>query len=480
MKRILNPAIRLFFTVAFLYCTTTIAQDMQQQNSAVFEKVQEQIKKQDATALYALTNEDFKSHIGWVNFENFSKYGLFAQGAISTTSLLNYSDGISTYKLTFPSGDFSLKLKLDKEGKINYFLFKKMDAATSVADKTTEILTSNPLETDFDRALDDAAMAYLRKGNTVGLCIGFLQKGIMRMYNYGATEKGGKEMPSAHFAFEIGSITKTFTATLLAWYANAGKVSLNDPITKYLPDSVKKNKALAGITLQMLSNHTSGLARIPDNLLQGNANMLNPYKNYDNKKLFSYLKHCTPATQPGNVLSYSNTGAGLLGVILTKVSGKSYEQMVDLIIADPLKMEHTGLHFIGDHAPHIIKGYDYKGALAPLWNFNALSGAGALLSTSSDLLKYAEANLDLNTSPLGRALALTHDITYTDGETGIGLGWFKKQINDHTIYWHNGATGGCSSYVAFMPGTGIAISVLANSSVPVDEVALTILGAIKQ
>ena len=94
---------------ALSHTSLVLAQNMKQENAEVFEKVKALIGKQDAAGLYALTDEDFKSHIGWVNFENFSKYGVFAQGTITASTLLNVTSGISTYQLTFPKGDFILK-----------------------------------------------------------------------------------------------------------------------------------------------------------------------------------------------------------------------------------------------------------------------------------------------------------------------------------------------------------------------------------
>ncbi len=480
--RLLTAILTFFLPAALLF-----GQGTQQQNAAVFEKVQALMNKQDAAGIYALTNEDFKSHIGWVNFENFAKFGMFTQGTITGASLLDYKNGISNYKTVFPTGDFSLKLSVDTTGKISYFLFKKLEAASTIAEKTTVARSSNPLETDIDKAIEEVASDYMKKGSTVGLCIGVLQKGVMRTYSYGETELGSGELPGSHSAFEIGSITKTFTATLLAWYVNTGKVALRDPITKFLPDSVKKNKALQGITLQMLANHTSGLARVPDNLAQGNKDELNPYKNYDKKKLYAYLKHCKAETPPGKAFAYSNTAAGLLGTLLEKVSGKTYAQMVDEVIATPLKLECTGIKFEEahshgghSHTAHVLPVYNEKGKPTPLWDFDALAGAGALRSTSSELLKYAEANLDLNSSPFGKSLALTHTITYDEGQQTIGLGWMLKKTGKGPVYWHNGGTYGSSSYIAFMPGKGTALVILSNCAEPVDGMATHILDALQQ
>ncbi len=471
----------LMLLVAIAPGKQLFAQDKKAQNSKAFAKLCAAINKKDDAGMYALTNTDFQKNIDWMNFQNYSRFGIFVHGAITDTLLTSYANGTSTYKATFSDGVFNIKLSTDDDGKISALLFKKADVVSDV--KKPAVSFSNPLATKLDKAIDEAAQEYMQKPGTTGLCIGLLQNGIMRSYSYGETEKGSGEMPGVHSAFEIGSVTKTFTATLLAWYVTLGRLSLDEPITKYLPDSVKKNPKLKGITLKMLSNHTSGLARIPDNLMQDNADMLNPYKKYNRKKLFAYLKRCKPETAPGTVSAYSNLGVGLLGTILEKVTGKTYEEMIEEVIAKPLKLEATGIgqqHGEHAHAVHLLPVYNEKGETTPRWDFDALAGCGALRSTSIDLLTYAQANLDLNTSLMGRALALTHEITYEKAPMFIGLGWMLKKTDKGPVYWHNGGTFGSSSFIAFFPGKGTAMVVLSNCVQSVDEMSSKIIAALQE
>src|SRR6202012_1403152 len=116
--------------------------------------------------------------------------------------------------------------------------------------------------------------------NTVGLMIGLIKNGNVSIYSYGETAKRSDKPPTDNTFFEISAITETVASTLLAWYVNQGPIKLNDQITKYLPDSVVANPALHGITLMQLSNHTSGLARLPNNLVRNAKDPLNPYKDY--------------------------------------------------------------------------------------------------------------------------------------------------------------------------------------------------------
>jgi CubicO group peptidase (beta-lactamase class C family) len=226
--------------------------------------------------------------------------------------------------------------------------------------------------------------------------------------------------------------------------------------------------------LLMLSNHTSGLPSLPDNFEEHMTDALNPYKDYSRPFLFSYLKTCKPDTTPGSTYSYSNLAAGLLGVILERVSGKTYEQMVEQVICKPLQMGSTVQHMNDEQRSHFVSVYNEKGAPTPAWDLDALAPAGALRSTVHDLLLYAKANLGKTKGELDKAMSLTHKITNTK-EMKVGLGWHGATIKGQQVLWHNGGTYGSSSYLGFVPGKDIAVVVLSNCGEDADAVAKKIL-----
>ncbi|MGY0041297.1 serine hydrolase domain-containing protein [Pedobacter sp. NJ-S-72] len=251
---------------------------------------------------------------------------------------------------------------------------------------------------------------------------------------------------------------------------NAGKISLTDPITKYLPDSVAANPELQKIKIVNLSNHTSGLDRLPENILSKNMDAVNPYKNYTAQLLFSYLKTSKLASVPGKVYSYSNMGAGLLAVILERIGGKSYEELIKEIIADPLKMNSTFQHLTPEFAKRFTKVYNNEGVEIKAWDFDALAGAGGLRSTvNDDLLIYAKNNIESKNPDLSKAFELTHQVTFSK-EAVVGLGWHIIKSAEETYYWHNGATGGSTSFMMFDIKKKIAVVVLSNSGVDTDNI----------
>jgi len=464
----------LFFIALFLITCAASAQSLQQQKvDSVFQLVKKYFNEKNADAIYNMAGNDFQNDLSIDAFANVATKQLFPYGKIKESALLGFvNNSVATYKLTLDSLKLQLLMSLDKRDKLQLFLFQ--DYLEPFANKTALMASSNPMRSDMDLKVDSVARKYIQKATTVGLCIGILNKGKTTIYSYGETIRKNGKLPNKDNFFEIGSITKTFTATLLAWYANAGIVKLTDPVTKYLPDSVAANPELKGITLLMLSNQTSGLPRMPDNLENHASNPLNPYKDYSKELLFSYLKSCKPDSKPGERYTYSNLGVGLLGTILEKVNGEIFEQMVTEVICKPLNMFSTGQYLNPLLAPRFVAIYDREGLRTPAWDFDALAACGALRSTVNDLLIYANANMHTGNDKLSKAFELTHKITFNK-DVKIGMAWHIITVNGVDYYFHNGGTNGSSSFLAFNPEKNLAVVVLSNAAESTDNVGTGIL-----
>jgi len=236
--------------------------------------------------------------------------------------------------------------------------------------------------------------------------------------------------------FEIGSISKVFTSTLLAKLSIDKKLQLNDNIDQYIETPLKGNPQ---ISLLQLANHTSGLPRLPTNM-DPNSNPSNPYKDYGEAQLEFYLSNEIEIseTQKGTYL-YSNLGLGLLGYILCKIEAQSYESLLQRDIFSHYAMNHSTT----DRAKIknlLISGLDQAGREIPNWDLAAMVGAGGILSSTEDLSKFALAHFD----PSNQDLSLTRLSTHTvDHISDIGLSWeiIKRRSGD-IWYKHNGRTGG--------------------------------------
>jgi CubicO group peptidase (beta-lactamase class C family) len=451
-----------------------LAQSRQQRKTdSVFVLVQKFFNAKQADSLYALGGESLKKTLSPGAFKSVFDQQLFPLNDIKGSSLMSFvNNKVSTYKLIFEAVTMQLLISLDQNDKLDMFLFQPFNQIT--ADKLSPAATSNKLLTPMDKEIESVVRPYIQKANTVGLSIGVLKDGKISTYNYGETVRGNGVLPTANSIFEIGSITKIFTSALLAYYVNEGKVKLTDPITKYLPDSVKANKALNAVTLVTLSNHTSGFDRMPNNLDIKPGDELNPYKTYNKQLLFAYLKSCKLNTQPGERYDYSNLGVGLLGTILSEVSGKTFEQMVADIICKPLIMQSTAQHLSVARQANFVSVYNESGNVTPAWDFDILAPAGALHSSVNDLLTYAKANMNPSADALGKTFELTHQITFSK-DAKIGLAWHIILVDGIEYYFHNGGTYGSSSFLAFNTQKNLAVVVLSNAAENTDAIGTDIL-----
>lgn len=454
------------------------AQTRQQQKvDSVFNLVKKYLNEKNADAIYNLTGDAFQHELNIDAFNKVANEQLFPLGEIRSTWLINFvNNSLAAYKVEFSSIKLKASISLDSKDKIETLVFTSYTEPLN--NKTALVATSNPMQTVMDKQVDSAVRKYIQKANTVGLSIGVIKNGNTTLYNYGEMKRGGKVLPTADSFFEIGSITKTFTATLLAWFVNERKVRLDDPIVMYLPDSVAINQQLKGITLLNLINHTSGLVSVPDNLRDNLTDPFNPYKDYNKQLMYSYLKSCKLTSKPGEKYAYSNLGVGLLGSILQSVSGQVFEQMVNEIIARPLGMFSTAQYLNPLFSPRFVGVYNLSGQPTPPWDFDVLAPCGALRSTVNDLLKYANANMNQRSTPLSAAIQLTHKITFSK-DVKIGMGWHVIKVKGVDYYFHNGGTYGSSSFIAFNAEKGIAIVLLSNSAETIDPVGAEILGKIQ-
>lgn len=323
----------------------------------------------------------------------------------------------------------------------------------------------------LDEEVDSLARSYIKGKHGIGLCVGVLQGGKTYFYGYGETAKGNGTAPGATTLFEIGSITKTFTATILGMAVVTGKVSLDDSVNKYLPDSIPLLQYDGRIMkLKDLANHTSGLPRMPSNFFAPVVDLQDPYRNYTVQKLYQFLVHTHLSRRPGSQYEYSNLAAGLLGVILGEVYQLSYEELILRYICQPLDMRNTRVVIRKEDSISFAKGYDPGGNYNSPWNLApAFAGAGALRSTAQDMLKYAQGNLGEVQGNLGKAILLTHDPTFSQGDIELGLGWHYLQPGEGKVLFHNGGTGGFRTYLAIHPGKKFAVVMLANSAISVDR-----------
>ena len=283
---------------------------------------------------------------------------------------------------------------------------------------------------------------------------------------------------AAATVYEIGSVTKVFTAELLAEMVGRGEVSLDDPVSKFLPATVKvPTRNGKQITLLHLATHTSGLPRLPGNFKP--ANPLNPYADYSVENLYDFLSKHELARDPGEKYEYSNLGMGLLGHALSLRAKMSYEDAVKKRILEPLGMKNTVMTLTPEMRTRLAPGHNPLGKPTPNWDLSVLSGAGSFRSTPEDMAMFVAANMGLKKSNLSEAFALAHEPRTSAGSPvmRIGLGWHVLNKDGSEITWHNGETGGYKSFAGFNKKLKKGVVILANMPVEMDDIGMYLLGA---
>jgi D-alanyl-D-alanine-carboxypeptidase/D-alanyl-D-alanine-endopeptidase len=315
-------------------------------------------------------------------------------------------------------------------------------------------------------------------GTNAAMVIGLVDANGTQFYGYGKTSNATNATTvNKDTLFDLASITKTFTTTILTDMVSQGVVNLDDPIEKYLPPTVKV-PAYNGnkITLEDLATHTSGLPLSPPNQQVNITTFPDIFPNYTQEQFYQALSNITLTTVPGSHFQYSDMGMALLGDILASKAGMPYEQLVIDRILNVLGMNSTRItlsdttllsrlalgHFNGTEIPITSVSFINPPPLAP---------AGSLRSSASDMVKYLSANIGLIKTNLDNIMQDSHRIRlYTNMsvvapyDVYVGLGWFSTTNFGSQIIWHNGGFPlGYNSFAGFNPATQRGVVVLSST-----------------
>lgn len=423
----------------------------------IVEKITTGFNTGDYVGIYNLLSAEFKTHVSQQNFTGFLG-SQAAMGKITATDYIENKDGFRVYKTTFENGVMSLLLACNDKAEISGLALRPYVAKAA---RTAPVATDNKKTTPLDKEVDKAVTEFFSNINNIGAVVAVIKDGAIFYYHYGEAKKNSGKVPGNNTIFEIGSISKTFTGIVLAQAVLDKKISLDDDIRKYLPAQCSALE-LDGkpVLVKHLSNHTSGLPRLTDDLATTPGyNEQDPYNHYNAAMYYNYLARVKLESVPGTKQEYSNTGVAVLGIILEKAYSKSYEQLLTTYIANPLKMNSTFVTVPAKQEVNFASGYE-GGKETPHWNLAQTSAAGGIRSTVLDMVLYLKANMAEATP----AIALSHKETFNDGSDAIGLGWFMYPTKGDSLIWHNGGTGGFTSYAGYLKDKKVGVAVLTNSS----------------
>lgn len=312
-------------------------------------------------------------------------------------------------------------------------------------------------------------------GYCPGLVVGLMSTNGSSYFGFGSTDLDKGQAVDENTLFEIGSITKVFTTTLLADMAERGELKLTNAIQDYLPDGIEApTRSGRVITLTHLATHTSGLPTAPSNLVLEAGD--NPFSGYTERQMFEFLDSYTLTRNPGATYEYSNYGMGLLGQLLARHAGSSYESLIVEWIANELGLADTRINLTGNQQSRLARGYSGVVPIPP-FNMDVLGAAGDLRSTAKDLLTFLAANRGWIATRLQPAMTEAQRYRYPTSTPGmsIALGWHLYTLNAGTAVWHNGATIGHRAFIGFLREGSTLVVVLANSDYDVTDMGFHLL-----
>jgi CubicO group peptidase (beta-lactamase class C family) len=340
----------------------------------------------------------------------------------------------------------------------------------SLSAATTAQSTVDPTVDPTFEPLREQISAAMRRLGVPGVAVGVLHEGKEHTASFGVANVDHPSPVSAETLFQIGSITKTVTATVVMRLVEAGALDLDTPIRAYLPDLTLADESVAQrVTLRHLLTHTAGW--------EGDfALTLNTGRGDDALARFiARLPEAEQLTPLGELWSYNNAGFYLAGRVIEAVTGKLYEAAAKELALAPLGMAHA-FFFPEEVMLHSFAvGHNVVGERAEVarpWpiprNANA---AGGITTSVGDLLRYARFHMGDGTAAdgariLSRAsldLMQTPTVPASDGRR-VGLAWFIQEIDGVHVIGHGGGTIGQISTLQFAPSRGFALTILTNAN----------------
>ena len=399
--------------------------------------------------IYGLTAPDFQQKVTREAFVSIFRSVQQTSGRFTQHRLAQEKGAHKTYYLIGERQSHALTMIVNDQG-----------LASTLFIRPERVPMANTAEADLriSKIIDEWKGDVRSKGLVV--CV--YRQGQYDATYLGTVEKGKAAAPGESTVFELGSITKPLTGLILQAMIIEGKLNLSDPVNQFLPPQAQL-PAVRGqpITFRHLVTHTSCLPRLPADLASTMKGFDNPYRYYTEENLLQYLPTLTLDCELGVEGVYSNLGAGLLGYVLTRVSGKSYAQLVQHYLVSPLGA--TGLGVLPQDE-RWATGHNQFDQTQANWEFtDALVGAGGLDASANGMKTLLAFLLKPDQSLLGKAVTASV-ATQWKKQQELGTFWVTESMGDNKTLWHAGQTGGFNAFVGWVEGAQAGVFVLSNQT----------------
>ncbi len=300
-----------------------------------------------------------------------------------------------------------------------------------------------------EKIVEHFATQFLDDDRIHSVSIALYHKGKESTFHFGVQDPDKKKAPTDSTLYELASVTKTFTGTMVAKAVLDGKISLDDDIRKYLPDAYP-NLEYNGekITIKDIITHTGGFPNFP------------PAD--ENKKAFwNGLHQIEISSKPGTEFLYSNTAPEITAYILEKTYGVPYQNLIEKYILKPNEMTNTKFVLNTTDQNLLIQGYNGDKEPQEHYQNNLWGGIAGIHSNTRDLIKYMKYHLN-DSIPEVRESHKNFFKTHYDFD--IGYHWNIAEIDNETCYRHHGGIWGMQNWLMIFPESNFGIAVLSNAS----------------
>lgn len=357
-----------------------------------------------------------------------------------------------------------------------------MTALTACGMQTSAVSPFRKLGDDtLAQAVDGVARSFFEEQQPVGLSVGIIRDGRVQFFNYGVKSAGGAAV-TENTRFEIGAVSQTMAGIILGTLSSVKTLNIRttNTVQEFMPYFDLPTYDDEPIQWWHLAAHVSGLPALPDNFANSGENS---YADYSARDLREYLSQAELLTQPGTQYLYSDLGVGFLGYALSYAMRSPYEYLLKSRILWTLGMSNTAISLTEEEEEVRAMPHDASGQPVSQWDYAALQASGGVKSTTYDLLLYLAANMGqipVETDTLKQGMQEAQKVWFDDGETAVGLGFLHGEAGGNPMLWQSGMTGGYSSYIGFVPGTGTGVAVLCNSAISVEDMAAQILSLMQE
>lgn len=309
---------------------------------------------------------------------------------------------------------------------------------------------------------------------TPGFIIGIIDNDQVFFFPFGAKTKKTNQKISKSDIFEIGSVTKVLTSSLISLLENNGLLTYQDKVNKYIPEPYR-NPRLENLTIEDLINHHSGLPKRPLFFGKKEKDFKNPYAYYSKNDLLEFYRDFIPEEIK---FEYSHTNYALLEWVVTELTGKSLQDAMNEILFAPMGMGNSFVDYPEQKENYLAPGYDRAQKICAPWTFSSFKSSEGGKSTAEDLILFLQANMDLSTSGLDSIFDKNFNSETVSGfndQLLITMGWQNIKMNHFNIFMHTGQTSGHNAFLAMVRETKTGVVILSNSSVGTEDLGIQIL-----